>query len=289
MHTIAAVDEVATETQLSAGWTYALFSSTSIDAIDAAVKNCEVKQFHGKRFKKSQESDYRALLAACRRELERSESSFLGFTLNNLSWKADLVPFAERMISNAMSLAGVIDPSVLLIGEHLFPGMITLQRLTNGSSADSIEIEIDSDDISKLLKSSAAKVRGHSVPTARLLTFAYNAYRMQQFPHSPELAIGGLRALKDANSRAIQVADVFGNFALAYVFVHLGQTSKTRGVKAKILEDIFGDVLDPRQVAATCTLVGDNDIQVNQPGALTLCIGCLRDAGNQRHTSPAFD
>jgi len=278
MHVIAAIDEVATETQLSAGWTYALFPLASIDAIDAAVKNCAVKHFHGKRFKKSQEADYRALLAASRRELEQSDSSLLLFTLNNLSWKADLVPFAERIISNAMYSAGVTDASVLLIGEHLFPGMITLQRLMSGSSANSIEIEIDSDDISKLLRSSAAKVRGHSVPTARLLTAAYNAYRKEQFPHSPDLAIGGLRVLKDANSRAIQVADVLGNFALAYAFVHLGQTSKTRGVKAKILEDIFGDILDPRQVAATCTLVGPNDIQVNKPGALTLSIGCLRDA-----------
>jgi hypothetical protein len=78
--------------------------------------------------------------------------------------------------------------------------------------------------------------------------------------------------MKDAKSRAIQIADVFGNFALAYAFVKLGNTSKARVVKATILEDVFGDILDPSIVQKACTLVGDNDIQLNCSGGLTLRI-----------------
>jgi hypothetical protein len=171
-----------------------------------------------------------------------------------------------------MSLAGVTDSLAISIGEHLFPGLIALHRLTNGLSASSVAIEVDSDSISKRLGLSTVEARGHPVSTARLLTAAYNACRERQFPSSPIVASGGLRALKDTSSRAIQVADVFGNFALAYAFVHLGHTSKTRAVKAKVLEDVFGDLLEPAHVTSACGLVGSDDIQLNQSGQLTLRI-----------------
>ncbi len=273
MDLVAAVDEVASETQLSEGWTYALFPRASVTTIDAAVTHCGVKHFHGKRFKKSEAADYRTLLTAARQELESGEPSVLLFTLLELSWKKTLVPFAKRIISNGMGAAGITDSVAVSIGEHLFPGLITLQRLTDGLSANPFEIEIDSDDISRQLGLSTVKIRGHSVSTAKLLSVAYNAYRIRQFPGSPELATGGLRALNDANSRAIQVADVFGNFALSYAFVHLGHTSKTRAVKAKVFEDVFGDILDPSHVTSACMLVGANDIQLKQAGGLTLRIG----------------
>jgi hypothetical protein len=71
MEVLAAVDEVALETQRSEGWTYAIFPLASVNAMDAAVKNCRVERFHGKRSKKSEAADYRVLLTAARRELER--------------------------------------------------------------------------------------------------------------------------------------------------------------------------------------------------------------------------
>ena len=275
MKLVAAVDEVASETQLSEGWTYALLPEPSVISIDVAVSGCTVKSFHGKKFKKADEGDYRTLLTAVRRELEQTAPSLLVSTLLERSWKNTLVPFAKQLISDGFALAGLTEPTAIRIGEHLFPGLMTLQRLIDGVSAPRVEIEIDSDDISEKLGLATVQVRGQSLPVAKLLTTAYNAYRKKQFPRSPEVAPGGLRAMKDAKSRAIQVADVFGNFTLAYAFVKLGNTSKTRVVKAMVLEDVFGDILDPGLVRKACTLVGDNDIQLNYSGGLTLRIGQL--------------
>jgi hypothetical protein len=93
----------------------------SVNAIDAAVKNCRVERFHGKRFKKSEAADYRVLLTVARRELEQGVAAVLLFTLFDLSWKTKFVPFARRIISDAMSLAGVTDSLAISIGEHFFP------------------------------------------------------------------------------------------------------------------------------------------------------------------------
>ena len=109
MELLAGVDEVASETQVSEGWTYALLPSSSITAIDAAVSKCAVTHFHGKRFKKSQAADYQAFLSAGRHELEQAACGILMFTLLESSWKATLVPFAQRLISNSMVIAGVTD------------------------------------------------------------------------------------------------------------------------------------------------------------------------------------
>lgn len=276
MKLIAAVDEVASETQMSEGWTYALLPEASLASIDAAVSSCTVKSFHGKKFKKADEHDYRNLLKAVRRELEQPAPSLLVTTILDSSWKQTLVPFGKRLIAKGFALANVAEPEAVRIGEHLFPGLITLQRLADGIQASCMEIEIDSDNISKKLGSESAKVRGQSVPVAKLLTTAYNAYRKKQFPMSPELAPGGLRTMKDAKSRAIQIADVFGNFTLAYAFAKLGSTSKSRIAKATILEDIFGDILEPNAVKTACSLVGDGDIRLNYSGGFTLRLGQLR-------------
>jgi hypothetical protein len=82
----AGVDEIASETQVSEGWTYAVLPSASVSGINAAVASGTVKHFHGKKFKKAQASDYQALLAAARKEVEASEDGFLAFTLLETSW-----------------------------------------------------------------------------------------------------------------------------------------------------------------------------------------------------------
>jgi hypothetical protein len=273
MELVAAVDEVASETQLSEGWTYAVLPRDAVTAVDAAVSGCKVKHFHGKMFKRSQASDYQTLLAATRQQLERWPDARLLFTLLETTWKAKFLTFAEDAITNAMQAVSINDPTVRRVGEHIFPGLITFQRLADNLVGTLSEIEIDSDNISKLLNNTNVQISGVSLPLAAVLGAAYEGHRKKVFPHSPELMPGGLRALDDAHSRCIQIADVFGNFALSKIFVQLGHTSKKRSVKAQIFDTVFGDVLDSSAISAAVALSPPNDIGIIRPGGFTLGIG----------------
>lgn len=274
MSWVAGVDEIASETQLSEGWTYAVLPDVAISAIDSAVSGCSVKAFHGKKFKKSQEADYETFLTAARSELLKHQNAFLTFTLLDVSWKDQFLGFANRLISGGIQGAGVSDPNALAIAKHLFPGLITFQRLTVNANLAAIDIEIDSDDISKKLARSSISIKGHSIPAAKLLGWAYEGHRKQQFPTSPALGTGGIQALADAKSSAIQVADVFGNFALSYIFIQLGHTSKTRKVKADIFQRVFSEIT-PSPILSAAKLSGStmNDIELTQSGGLTLRLG----------------
>lgn len=273
MHLLAAVDEVASETQLSEGWTYAVLTPKAINKIDAAISACAVKNFHGKTFKASQQSDYKVLLTAARDQLEKFNGTRLLFTLNETNWKAQFLSFAQRVITTALQNVGINDATAASVATHLFPGLITLQRLTRDLPGTSIEVEVDSDNISKLLSSANVTVAGILLPLTRILVAAYEGHRKSVFQNSPALITNGVRVLDDANSRCIQVADVFGNFALSRVFVQLGQTSKTRDAKTQVFDDVFGDIVDPNSIKSAVTLSPPNDIRILQPGGLTLEVG----------------
>ncbi|CAB5697509.1 hypothetical protein CP913_33315 [Pseudomonas aeruginosa] len=272
---IVGVDEIASETQVSEGWTYAVLPDVAVSAIDSAVSGCNVKAFHGKKFKKSQEADYEKFLSAARSELIKHDNSFLSFTLLDISWKNQFLDFSNRLVDGGIQGAGVNDPNALAIAKHLFPGLITFQRLAANANLAEISIEIDSDDISKKLAQSSLSIKGQSIPAAKLLGWAYEGHRKKQFPASPALGTGSIRALTDAKSRAIQVADVFGNFALSYIFIQLGHTSKTRKMKAEIFERVFSSEISPGPILSAAKLSGVtmNDIELTQPGGLTLRLG----------------
>jgi hypothetical protein len=138
-----------------------------------------------------------------------------------------------------------------------------------------MSIEIDSDNVSAKLALNGVVISGQTIATAKILGFAYEAYRKKLFPSSPQLCSNGICALDDAKSRAIQAADVFGNFALSYIFVQLGHPSKSRALKASIFERVFSNEITPGPIHTTATLTGptNNDIQLTQSGGLTLRIG----------------
>lgn len=270
---IAAIDEFASETQISEGWTYAVLPSQALAHIDSAVSQCKVRSFHGKKFKSHQANDYEIFLESARCQLLNCPDAFLTFTLLERSWKAEFVPFGERLIRGAMTMAGISDEPAIKIAEHLFPGLMALQRMTASGNIPSFDIEIDSDVISKKLATSNVTVNGGSLPLAQVLGRAYSAYRSQLFQSSPILGVGGIKALNDAKSRAIQLADVYGNFALAYIFNKLGHASKKRRLKADIFEKVFRQEINPGPIHAAARLAGANDIELTTPGGLSLRIG----------------
>jgi hypothetical protein len=272
---IAGADEVASETQISAGWCFAVLPGSAVSVIESAVAQGAAKTFHGKTFAKGQTAKYETFLTAVRGEILNHQGAFLAFTLQDLTWKNQFVPFAKRVISQAMQGAGIADPTAISIAEQLFAGLITLQRFTVNSALPSLNVEVDSDHISQRLATSTVSVASASIPTAKLLERAYEAHRIMQFPTSPPLGASGIRALDDAHSRVIQAADVFGNFALGYIFHKLGHPSKTRRIKAEILERVFATELSAGPIHTACSLAGptNNDIRLTQPGGLTLRIG----------------
>jgi len=275
MYWVSGVDEIASETQVSEGWTYAVLPVAAISAIDGAVSGCGVKTFHGKKFKKGQASDYELFLNAIRAELLKQDGAHLTFTLLEATWKNQFLASTKTIVSRGLQGAGITDPVAIEISEHLFPGLATLQRLTSTMPGTIIGIEIDSDSVSEKLALNSLVISGKTIATAEILEFAYEAYRKKLFPGSPQLCGNGISALSDSKSRAIQAADVFGNFALAYIFVQLGHPSTSRAVKANIFERVFGNEITPGPIHAAAALTGttNNDIQLKQSGGLTLRIG----------------
>lgn len=271
----AGVDEVGSETQISEGWTYAVLPTAAIAAIDAAVSSCSVKTFHGKKFKKNQAADYEMFLNAVRTELLNNAEAHLTFTLLEATWKNQFLVSTSGIVSGGFQAAGITDPVAINIAKHLFPGLATLQRLTLTTPAPVINIEIDSDSVSAKLALSSVAIAGKRIATAKILGFSYEAYRKKLFPCSPKLGDNGILVLDDAKSRAIQAADVFGNFALAYIFTQLGHGSKSRAVKAAIFQRVFSQEITPGPIHTAATLTGptNNDILLTQAGGLTLRIG----------------
>ena len=89
---IVGLDEIATERQLSEGWTYIAFPKLKlpkfvkeVGEICTGVPNCV---FHGKKFKKAQANDYHQFLRTIREVVEDNPPSLLAFTLMNQSWKS---------------------------------------------------------------------------------------------------------------------------------------------------------------------------------------------------------
>lgn len=109
MSLIIGLDEIASETHVSEGWSYALFSTASLASIQTAVASCAVKTFHGKKFKTSQTPDYECFLHAVRHELDKPEEAGVVFTLMDSKWKNTLVPFAPKLIQGSFTKAGISD------------------------------------------------------------------------------------------------------------------------------------------------------------------------------------
>jgi hypothetical protein len=270
---LAAVDEIATETQLSEGWTYCVLPATAFASIQAALRNTSVTHFHGKRFKTPDEAAYRALLSEARRQIEQADRYLLSFTLLDLTWKNQFVGFMERLLGGSMKLAGVSDETCVRIAQRLFPGLATLQRLTSSfPTGEVMDIDLDSDSFTEKINKLDITVNGRSIEAARILAAAYRAHGNLLFPGSPALGSGGIRVISDTKSLPVQVADVFGNFALSYLFCALGDTSTKRALKASIFSDAFGDLLKDIDPTTNATLKC-NDIELGGNGPLTLELG----------------
>jgi hypothetical protein len=114
-------------------------------------------------------------------------------------------------------------------------------------------------------------VRSTSVHVGVPFRGFYNGYRKYLFENSPELERNGVAVVDDNKSFLIQAADVFGNFALATLFVKLGVASKPRLKKSEILDTAFGNVLKRTDYSAKCRIRG-TDLELLSDGTLNATI-----------------
>jgi hypothetical protein len=238
----------------------------------ATVINGKRLTYHGKKFKTAQKTEYETFLKALRREAETTSTSLLAFTLLDTSTWATLVPTLERVVEKSLTTVGAGDAQVVLILQRLFPGLATLQRLSVALKTTSpMDIVIDQDAITKKYGTTTIVVKGKAVQLPRIARTVYEGHRKHLFPKSPPLGAAGIAVMSDAKSVAVQGADVLGNFAMAFARVQLGDPSSKLALKAELFASAFGDLIDTGPLKAGAVLNG-SDIQLLQPGALTLSI-----------------
>ena len=270
------IDEVATETQITEGWSFFLLPSEAVSLFtngwNAIKQKSKLKTFHGKKFRLRDADAYLEFLRLARTQLENQAPSALVCSLMNEKWKGTFVPFAESILKNAFSTVGLNDAKIEKLLTKFVPPLFTFQRLTrNLSPPTSLRIEIDADKIKKDFPNSIVTAKKTRVHVGVPFRGFYNAYRKRRFPNSPELERHGLTVVDDAISSSIQAADVFGNFTLNSLFVKLGAVSKIRSKKMEILEEVFGDVLKGDHGASKCRISG-NDLELMHDGTLNSTI-----------------
>lgn len=272
---LVGLDEVATQNQLSSGWTFAILDSLQWKTVDASRhKDAKGKPmvYHGKKFTQADEQAYRTFLKALRRAAENSNPSLLAFSILDTSMLTALIPMLQRVVHASLVSVGARQPAPIRILQRLFPGLAMLQRLTSSlTGSNEIAIQIDQDNVTKAFATSSVQVNGRSVSLPDLAAKLYEAHRKLQFSSSPVLATSGVAVLADSKSVAVQAADVFGNFAMAFARVHLGDTSARLALKACIFHDAFGDLINTSLLESSAKLRGP-DVELLRPGALTLKI-----------------
>ncbi len=275
---IVGLDEIATETQLSEGWSYLVlpklqFPKFTVEA-DKIGSSLSKRVFHGKKFKKQETNEYHRFLLLIRQVAENNLSSLLVFTLMNESWKSKYLPFVGRIVKNSMAQANVLSADAEEQVSKLMPGLLDLQKRLSGlSGSTSVEIELDRDDVTRKFSQTVAIYKPESlsldVKAETILRAIYNGIGKKQFPNSPALSNNGFRVVSDAKSRLIQAADVFGNFAMAYLLVKLGDKSNKREAKAEIFDKVFGDLLTD-DLSKSAKLSSNGEVELLSNGALTL-------------------
>lgn len=208
---LAGIDETATETALSEGWTYFILPKEYVEDFEKAADKLvspKLKVFHGKKFKKEFKKEYTAFLRLTREYVEKCPA-LLAVTLNNESWKKKYVDFCYRMLEEVFKNLEIKDKDLLNTTKKFVPPLFSLQKMLNIFNLYyQIAVVIDSDDVTKKFASFTTDIKGNiftikNVKAEFALQKFYNSYRQLKFPRSPELVSDGIAVLKDSKSKII--------------------------------------------------------------------------------------
>lgn len=271
------IDDTATMNAGCSGWTmvsidYPLLENFEIKAAQI-LSQANLKSFHGKDYKRKKHSSYVDFLKLIRLTLEAGEG-FACCTLLGQDWKSEFDIFCETLVGGAFAKAGITDAVITDASKKIAAPMFTYQRIAaNKCSGGSTLIQIDRHVFFDGLNSSDIQMHGHSFSSQLPLVSALKAYRDKQFPNAPQIELDDIVICNDEDSFLIQAADIIGNFATACVFRELGKNSNSNERKCSAFEEVFGDILELKNLPKAITLNGDDLALDDGAASFTFCIG----------------
>lgn len=270
------VDEIATETQMCDGWTYFCLPERYVvdftKDTQAILDGSRINAFHGKKFKKDLEAEYKKFLILIRGYSVKSPQVLSVNTLLSEGFKKEFCSFGQRLLKSSLLEAGVLtDIAFETISSFILP-LFTLARVANGLGPNiAMKIEMDEHSSFNDLNTVVRQSNGNNIDANLILKAVYNGYAKKLFPKSPLLLENGITVMKDSKSKLVQAADVIGNFSMAYVFVKLGKVSKSKEAKAALFEEVFGDTMEGWDFSRLT--LQDNDLIIEGDGDLKFRIG----------------
>lgn len=214
-------------------------------------------------------SAFADFLSLARGFLRKSPQAFTACRMYSKKIRAELLEFGDRVVKRAIEKAlGPGHASVGLLQPYFLP-LASLAAVSR-ELAPSAEVHVDMDEHSSFgdLSAVAHQVGGTSIKAATLLKGIYNGYAKRLHERTPLVPDDGVKVMKDSRSALIQAADVIGHFAMNYLFMRLGHTSKKKVLRAKIMVDAFGsdvEAFDPTGKA----ILTNNDFMLAQEGSFT--------------------
>jgi hypothetical protein len=280
------IDEAASMTQIVNGWSFIVFPDNSLNDFEKSAQDIldksKLKSFHGKEFKRRKKQYYIDFMNLIKNHSEQHKGSFIGFVLNSEKWEEEYKEFYTNLVSTVYQGVGVEDANAIKIAQKLIGALMQLQyRMSSYKflDDDSFLIQIDTDTIKNKFDSEERVINIQSdlkllIPQSKvtdsfLLLQLYNNYKGKFFPKTPNCE--QITPFHDEDSFIIQAADIFGNFALAYIFYSLGKRSKTLEQKVEIFNEVFGDDVKDIDFVNSISIIGE-DLKLKQDGLATIAI-----------------
>jgi hypothetical protein len=273
---ITGIDDFGTMSGISQGWTFVSFDEVFYNDFQSNAQDILIKSklgcFHAKKFKRNKQSYYKEFLQLIKDTLSKGDNSIACATLLDQTWKSEFRGFTERVIKGAFEQAGLKDTVLISASQFLASPIFTYLRIASSHiSANTTTIHIDHHSITRGLSDINLVIADRKISPQLPIIAALNEYRRKQFPNAPEIERNSIAVLSDDASFIIQAADVVGNFSSALVFKALGKSSKSNDLKAEIMNDVFGDILDTSNITELVEIRGE-DFALKASGSFSFSV-----------------
>lgn len=243
---VVAIDDFASETQVSEGWSYVVLEAPLAEQFDLETKKLlstsKLSAFKGNDYKRKKKEAYVEFLSILVDLLERSDRGFVVCTLLDETWKATYDAHVAAAASGLLARIGIVDEVVLHAANRLMRPLYTFLRLADGLGG-TFRVELDSEKATTTIGDMQVAYGGTHLSASIVMEKLVNAYASKVSPGAPRIERGGLRVVRDEESAMVQAADLIANLSAAFVRSRLGDQSKTLTEKASVFLQAFGTIL----------------------------------------------